>query len=407
MNETDNRTPLRELENRHERCRALLAAMMPEAGGLLISGTSTLFYLTGTAANGVFWLPRRGKPVLAVRKGLERAGLESCLPSIVAFRSFRDLAPLFAAEGSPLTPVIAVDMAGTSWETGRMLMERLHGRTFVPAEGVLSRAKAIKSSWELARMRESGNRLYRSQRMELPERIHPGMTELAIASTLWSCCFALGHCGPQEAGMQGSGVFLGHIAAGNNGNYPSAYDGPVGLRGTHPASPFMGSADCIWEEGMLLTVDTGFNHHGYLADRTQVYFAGNERDIPEAAHKAHDAAMTLGKNAATMLRPGAIPSAIYKNILTQAEAAGFAKGFMGLGDNQVRFLGHGIGLTVSEWPIITRRSTEPLQVGMCIALEPKIGIPGVGMVGVENTFEITEDGAVSLTGDENGILCLG
>ena len=34
---------------------------------------------------------------------------------------------------------------------------------------------------------------------------------------------------------------------------------------------------------------------------------------------------------------------------------------------------------------------------MVIALEPKIGIPGFGMVGLEDTFEVTKTGARVLT----------
>jgi Xaa-Pro dipeptidase len=43
---------------------------------------------------------------------------------------------------------------------------------------------------------------------------------------------------------------------------------------------------------------------------------------------------------------------------------------------------------------------------MGIALEPKLGIPGFGMVGLENTFEVTASGGRSLTGDATTMLCL-
>jgi len=42
---------------------------------------------------------------------------------------------------------------------------------------------------------------------------------------------------------------------------------------------------------------------------------------------------------------------------------------------------------------------EPLQENMFLALEPKIGIEGVGMVGVENTFRVTAQGGECVTGD--------
>jgi Xaa-Pro dipeptidase len=97
------------------------------------------------------------------------------------------------------------------------------------------------------------------------------------------------------------------------------------------------------------------------------------------------------------MKPGAIPASLYAEALDRAEKAGFADAFMGIGDNKVPFLGHGIGLCIDEWPVLAKRFDKPLQAGMTIAMEPKIGLPGIGMVGIENTWEITEDGAVCLS----------
>ena len=41
---------------------------------------------------------------------------------------------------------------------------------------------------------------------------------------------------------------------------------------------------------------------------------------------------------------------------------------------------------------------------MTFALEPKIGIAGVGMVGVENTFVVTETGGRRLSGSSDAII---
>ncbi len=103
--------------------------------------------------------------------------------------------------------------------------------------------------------------------------------------------------------------------------------------------------------------------------------------------------------AAEMLIPGAKPGDIYLKALDMAEKAGFAQGFMGLGGNKVPFLGHGIGLAVDEYPPLAKGFEDPLRENMFMALEPKIGIEGVGMVGVENTFRVTPRGGVCITGD--------
>lgn len=79
---------------------------------------------------------------------------------------------------------------------------------------------------------------------------------------------------------------------------------------------------------------------------------------------------------------------------------------MGLGKNKVNFVGHGIGLAVDEYPVIARKFNEPLEEGTVLAVEPKIGIPGLGMVGTENTFEVTADGGKAITGTTYDIICI-
>jgi len=73
---------------------------------------------------------------------------------------------------------------------------------------------------------------------------------------------------------------------------------------------------------------------------------------------------------------------------------------MGLGQNKVNFVGHGIGLAIDEYPVLTEGFDLPLEEGMVIAVEPKIGIRNVGIVGVENTYEVTASGGKCLTGSK-------
>lgn len=400
-----DRVPFEELRARHDRCRDILSKRIPSAGGVLVTGLPSIFYMTGTSANGLLWLPLEDEPVLAVRKGIERAELESPLDIIVPFRSYKELPALCGNAGSPLSRTIAVDQAGLSWEQGRLLVERMQGRELVPADAVLARARAVKSEYELVRMREASRRTRVCFR-ELAEHIRPGMSEYAIGAQFWEILFAHGHAGHYPSGMHGVGAMLGHICAGDNGNYPSAYDGPLGVRGAHPAAPSLGSPDCFWQKGQVLTVDGGFNFEGYVSDKTQTFFAGNPADIPPGVRKAHDTAMAVLDKTAAALRPGAAPADIYALSLEMAKEGGYEKTFMGANGNHVRFVGHGIGMTISEWPIFARGSSDPLERGMTVALEPKIALPGIAMVGVESTYEITETGARSLTGDDNDIVCV-
>jgi Xaa-Pro aminopeptidase len=80
---------------------------------------------------------------------------------------------------------------------------------------------------------------------------------------------------------------------------------------------------------------------------------------------------------------------------------------MGLGENAVPFIGHGIGLCVDEWPAVALKFKTPLEENMVLAVEPKIGLPVYGMVGVENSFLVTPNGGQSLTGNVYDLICLG
>ncbi len=82
----------------------------------------------------------------------------------------------------------------------------------------------------------------------------------------------------------------------------------------------------------------------------------------------------------------------------------FLTNFMGYGKRQARFLGHGVGLYIDEPPVIAKGFNEPLEENMVISLEPKKGMPDVGMVGVEDTYIVTAQGSRCVTGGGSDII---
>ncbi len=394
--------PDKELESRHHRCRELMARIVPDADGLLVFGRLNIYYLSGSLANGAFWLPREGGPVLLVRKSLERAVLESPLKDIRGFRSYADVFSMLSEKNR--LRLVAAEKGGLSWAMAENLTARFPDVEFASGDHILARARAVKSEWELTKLRHAGALHHTALSELIPSRIHPGMSERDVSHICWEIFFSQGHGGQMRMSGLGEEAFLGHISAGINGMHPSHYNGPLGLKGEHPAVPFMGNAASVWRQGEILSVDVGFNFEGYNTDKTQVYFAGNAAQTPSKARRAHDLCIEIQQTAAAMLKPGAIPSEIYAHAVSTAAKAGFADSFMGLGENQVPFLGHGIGLTIDEWPVLARRFDDPLEPDMVMAIEPKISIPNIGMVGVEDTYVITQTGGVCLTGGGSNII---
>jgi len=106
------------------------------------------------------------------------------------------------------------------------------------------------------------------------------------------------------------------------------------------------------------------------------------------------------------LHPGSIPSKLWSQCAEIAANSPWVDGFMGLDNNMVNFVGHGIGLAIDEYPALANGFDLPLEEGMVLAIEPKIGLSGIGMVGTENTFEVTVNGGQPLTGDNYEIITI-
>jgi len=140
---------------------------------------------------------------------------------------------------------------------------------------------------------------------------------------------------------------------------------------------------------------------------------------PEVALDAHDICLEVQEAVRERLKPGAVPGEIYEEVydtLIRGQIRGPIRGrilgrgaeenFMGYGSNQVPFLGHGIGLEVDEFPAIAKKIRVPLEKNMVVAVEPKKGLAGVGLVGIENTFLVTDQGGEKLTIGKDDIVAL-
>lgn len=63
-------------------------------------------------------------------------------------------------------------------------------------------------------------------------------------------------------------------------------------------------------------------------------------------------------------------------------------------------------LWIDESPVIAKGFDQPIEENMVFAVEPKRGIEGIGMVGIENTFVCKNSGGISITGEHPGLLCV-
>lgn len=383
-----------------QRCAALFDVLR-HAGRrfdtALIVDRINQYYFTGTMQDGLLVLRRDGLIRFFVRKSVARARLESPLPIIEPMASYRDMLRLLPA-----------DLGSTYVETESMpvaVLERLRKHFTIsaiqPLESMVARIRAIKSDYELALMRESGRQHSHLLQTIVPGLLREGISEAELTAEIYAAMIKLGHHGVSRFSMFQMEMIAGQVCFGESAIYPTLFNGPGGSRGLSPAVPALGSRDRRLSRGDIVFVDIGYGINGYHTDKTQVYAFG--APPPEHAILVHQACLDVLRRTSEQLTVGAIPAEIYQDIMSGLPPV-LKHHFMGFGSEHVHFLGHGIGLHIDEQPVIARGFNEPLQAGMVMAIEPKSGIAGIGMVGCEETFLVTSAGPECLTGGARAIM---
>lgn len=390
------KVPLTELTDRITRFRTRLDLSCPDWEIAAIVGKIPLYYFTGTIQDGILLILQGGKAVFWVRQSYERALDESFFPDIRKMRSYRDI----ATGMGPLPSTVYL-------ETGIMTLAQISRlQKYLPFTDIRSlddqvaAVRSVKTPYEISLLKKAGN-LHREVLEDcVPGMLKEGIDEASLTCDLFSLMVEKGHQGVIRFGMY-SEMLLGQIGFGTNSIYPTCINTPGGIYGLHPSSPFMGSRDRKLIHGDLVCIDIGCGIEGYQTDKTMTYMFGDS--IPENAISDHMRCVEIQDEIATRLIPGAIPSEIYHDIISSLEPE-FLDNFMGYGKRRVNFLGHGIGLWIDELPVLAEGFDEPLQEGMVFAIEPKKGVPDVGLVGIENTFLVTPNGGGSITGTSKGLL---
>ncbi len=392
-----SKVPLSELQDRMIRFRNQIDKSNPDWEIAVFFSKINQYYFTGTMQDGMLFIPRDDEATFWVRRSYERAIDESLFPNIKQMDSFRDAASVIGK--LPETVYLETEILPIA------LLQRF--QKYFPFSTVKSLdmqiawTRAIKSPFELNLMKQSGKIHRRILEELVPTILQEGINELEFTIKLYSMMVAEGHQGLVRFSMHDTEMGIGQIGFGENSIYPTYFNGPGGNRGFSPAVPFFGSKDRKLKKGDLVFVDIGCGIEGYHTDKTMTYMFG--KSLPNEVIEIHYQCVAIQNEMAVMLKPGAVPSQIYETVMNKLSPE-FQNNFMGFGNRKVKFLGHGIGLTIDEIPVIAQGFDEPLQKGIAIALEPKKGIKGVGMVGIENTFLVTSHGGHSITGDHPGLM---
>jgi len=356
------------------------------SGALLIFPID-VYYFTGTRQNAALWIPAEGQPMLLVRKSLTRARDESPLADIRPFPSSKEFASLFSNEA--LTIGMTFDVLPV--QQLNYYTKLFPGRDFVDISTMIREIRSVKSDFELQELRSSAEKLCSVFR-EVPTFLKAGMRELDLAAEFEYRLRKAGHEGfvRMRAFNQ---ELAGGLAVSKGGTTHGYFDGAVTGKGLSNASPQGASLEPIPEnEPVLLDFAGVFN--GYITDMTRIFVIGS---LDRQLQQAFDVAIEIQYAVQQAIIPGAIAEDIYLMAAEMAEKAGLGSCFMGMPGEQSKFVGHGVGLELDEFPVLAKGFKMELQAGQTIAVEPKFIIPEKGVIGIENTFIVSEHGGIKIT----------
>lgn len=365
-----------------------LTTLMKEAGtdAILVHNNANIYYLTGRVFAG-YMLVRRasGAPLYFVRRPNHLRG-----EGLHFIRKPEEIAGILSAAG--IDPEgVALELDSLS-HSAAMRLNAAIGRTTPPAGGnasvLLRRARAVKTEAEQQKLRESGARQTRVY-SHIPGLYSQGMTDVGLQIEIEHESRLEGCLGQFRVAGDDMELYMGNVLTGDNADTPSPYDFAMGGAGADPSLPVGADGSAI-RPGIPVMVDVNGNYTGYMTDMTRCYIAGSK--VPAEVTRVNRLSADICRAIADAAHPGAKAAELYDIALGMARDAGMEEYFMGH-RYHAGFVGHGVGIEVNELPVLAPRSRDIIEAGNVIAVEPKFVIPGLGAIGIENTYIVRSSGA--------------
>jgi len=386
--------------NNHRIERLQRALQAQRLDGMIVTHHVDLFYFTGTMQSGFLAVPAAGEAVFYVRRSRSRATEEAKGVRIEPLGSLKTWKERVSADMPSLGGACKLAAAYDTLTVDgfERLKAALPEASWTNGSALVRQVRMIKDADELAAIRRAAAAVKAAMAEALP-KLKPGVKEIELLAEIEYALRKRGHLGIMRVRAAGSEMVTGIVGTGAAVAKPSAFDGPAGGEGLHPAFG-KGAGRTAFEPGMPILLDVGCNVDGYVIDQTRTAVIG---ELPADLEAAYAASETVLRAIEAELKPGATCEALYALSLDVAERLGLAAHFMGYGADAVKFVGHGIGLEIDEWPVLAKGFATPLEPGMVLAIEPKFTFPGRGVVGIENSYVITADGFEKLSDLPEGL----
>lgn len=220
--------------------------------------------------------------------------------------------------------------------------------------GDIQRMRAVKDSEEIELMRRAQS-ITDAAFAHMCEFIRPGLTEKQIRTELETFMF-------------------------NNGADSLAFSSIV-ASGPNTANPHAIPSDRMVEKGDFVLMDYGASFCDYRSDMTRTVVMGEPTDEQRALY---DLVRHTHEECVKAIHAGVDGHDIH---MLSRKIIGDA----GYGAYYDHGLGHGVGIDIHERPVFGRTSNT-VEAGAVITVEPGVYLPGVGGVRLEDFGVVTPDG---------------
>ena len=362
------------------------AMRQEEADGCLLTMNMNLYYVSGQVFNGYFYLPAEGRPYWFVKR--------LTVPEtnqVHVIRKPEQIPDFFRDLNLAMPRKLLLEADELSYNEYIRLQHVFRAEATGNASALIRHIRMIKTPWEIEQMRISARR-HEAVYREIPACYRPGMRDVELQIEIEKRMRMHGSLGYFRAFGSNMDIFMGSLLAGENAGEPSPFDFALGGTGMHASGP-LGANGTLLREGTTVMADMSGNYTAYQTDMTRVFSIGK---LPDRAYRVHRVALEIQARMERTAKPGVSCAELYRDALAMAGQEGLKDCFMGT-HLQAKFVGHGVGLEINELPVLTTRSKDILQPGMTFAFEPKFVLAGIGAVGIENTFLVTDSGVEKMT----------
>jgi len=366
----------------------------------LILQNVDLFYFSGTIQRSYLFIPDQGDPLLMVQKDIDRARKESPLKHILPIERPKAISQILKKHGGLKRIGLECDVLPVSHF--RQLEKMFPESEFVDISKTIKQVRMIKSPYEIGQLRHSAKILdevfdYAKRVMKL------GMTEIEVESHLIELGRLRGHQGLTRMRAWNQDMVNACVLSGNSGSVLTHLDVSVIGPGISPAFP-QGSSYKRIKKNVPIQIDFSVAYDGYTTDGARTYVMGT---LSKNLLKAYEVILEIRDEMENIAKHGVPCSHLYHLSSQIVRKRGLEDYFIGTKKDQAPFVGHGIGLEIDEFPLLARGFTQPLEIGMVFAFEPKFIFPELGVVALEDDYAVTEIGVERLTHADDNIIVIG